>query len=64
MNYIKTEISNDYKNYIVEKSIYKNNPIARCFEIAEGDYEFNSLIPSNEANLTRRKINNLIMLGD
>ena len=24
----------------------------------EGDYEFNSLIPSNEANITNRKINN------
>ena len=24
----------------------------------EGDYEFNSIIPSNESNLTNKKINN------
>ena len=57
--YTKAKDFNDYKNYIVEKEVFiKSNPILDVLKFMEGDYEFNSLIPSNEANLTNRKINN------
>ena len=56
--YTKAKDYNDYKNYIVEKEVFiKSNPILDVLKFMEGDYEFNTLIPSNEANITNRKIN-------
>ena len=57
--YTKAKDFNDYKNYIIEKEVFiKSNPILDVLKFMEGDYEFNSLIPSNEGNITNKKINN------
>lgn len=57
--YSKAKDFNDYKNYIIEKEVFiKSNPILDVLKFMEGDYEFNSIIPSNESNLTNKKINN------
>jgi hypothetical protein len=57
--YTKAKDFNDYKNYIIEREVFiKSNPLVDVLKFMEGDYEFNSLIPSNEGNLTNKKINN------
>ena len=57
--YSKAKDYEDYKNYIIERDVFiKSNPIVDVLKFMEGDYEFNSLIPSNEGNITNRKINN------
>ena len=57
--YSKAKDYEDYKNYIIEKDVFiKSNPIVDVLKFMEGDYEFNSLVPSNEGNIGNRKINN------
>lgn len=57
--YTKSKSFDDYKNHIVEKEIFiKSNPIVDVIKYMEGDYEFESRIPSTECNGTFKKLNN------
>ena len=58
--YIKSKDIQDYHNYVAEVPMFiKSNPLIDVLQYMEGNYDFNTNIPSIFSFLTNKKINDI-----